>query len=869
MGITALKTNNRVNPVVLNQGDVYFGWNIDSENQNIYQNYYRIEVWEEDGAIVWDSGQIFENKMQYIRYQGNLLEGEKKYCWKVTAECEFEKQKSIYISEIGYFGTGIFRKEDWAGSFIGEVRDGEYHIYRKKFTCKSKIKKAKIYICGLGHFELYINGSKISDYVLETAWSDYNKSCYYTGYDVTKNLKDEDNAAVIKLGDGMFHVPGGRYVYYERSYGYSKVLAKLVIDYENGKRDVVVTDSSWRKKKSPIKFCCIYGGEEFDGRLWNNEMLLPEYEETIEWSYAECVSPPNGELKAQIAESLKVMEVLKPISIQKLESGEILYDFGKNFSGWVRIQIKTNGKQSGKKIVMTPGEILGAEHLPDQRVTGKGYSWDYILNEKEVQEFTPDFTYTGFRYLAVEGAKNLVKSEKLDENIGIGEGEYSDIPEITSIVGEFIYPEVCSGGEFSCSNELYNQIHSIIKQAILSNTKSYFTDCPHREKLGWLEETHLIGPSVMYNLEVQALYEKIEGDICDAQRESGLVSDICPEYVTGFDKYHKGFVDSPEWGSAIIINAWYVYKRYGDSRLLYRYYENMKKYLNYLTGKTHHHVLHHGLGDWLDIGPMTPHSQNTPVPVVATCIYYYDLTIMKKIAEIVGKMEDTKEYGILLEKVKEEFNLQFLDDQTGRYATGSQTAQAMSLVVGLVPREIESKVINQLKNDIVKRGYVVTAGDVGHPFVVRALIQYGMDDILNKMLMITDKPGYGYQVVNGATTLTEEWDGPDPNRPHGSQNHFMLGSIEEWFFGSLGGVEQVHCERMIDEIVISPYFPEGMEWVKTWVMHPYGKVECNWKRNASGVEVQVTIPPCTTAYLKDQYGKIIKKVGSGRYHYQV
>ena len=247
-----------------------------------------------------------------------------------------------------------------------------------------------------------------------------------------------------------------------------------------------------------------------------------------------------------------------------------------------------------------------------------------------------------------------------------------------------------------CIRDRFNDIHQIVRQAILSNTKSYFTDCPHREKLGWLEQTHLIGPSIMYNLDVHNLYDKVEGDMADTQWENGLVPDICPEYVTGFGKWHQGFVDSPEWGSACILNPWYVYKRYGDSALLGRYYGNMKRYLDYLGSRTHHEVLHHGLGDWLDIGPCTPHSQNTPVPIVATCIYYYDLKVMKETAVLLGKKEDAAEYEARMERVFREYNLQFLDDQTGRYGNGSQTAQAMSLVAGLVPGEMEKKAVQQL-----------------------------------------------------------------------------------------------------------------------------------------------------------------------------
>lgn len=885
MKITNLKTNNRTNPLVIDNGAVYFGWNIEAQESNVFQEIYHIRVWDDSGNKVWDSGPCMDSSMVNIPYEGEELKAETRYVWQIDLRVTCSEKRidkhTISLSEEAYFETGIFDEKDWIGAFIGETKDFVNHIYRKTFHCSGFVKRAKIFICGLGHFELYINGNKISDYVLEPGWSDYNKTCFYTAYDITEELQQGKNAAIVKLGDGMFNVPGGKYVYYKRSYGKMKLLAKLVIDYEDGRRKVVVTDSSWRIRKSPILFCCIYGGEEYDGRLWKKEILLPEYEETTEWSEAICVEPPKGKLKAQPMESIKVMEEYEPVKVIRTKPGVYLYDFGKNFSGWVRLRISTNGKQAGHKIILTPGEILNKDMSPDQKVTGVGYNWTYILNHEKIQEFAPDFTYTGFRYVEVTGI-DCKSSDAIEQNetieaentidktqttkLGV---ESMELPQILSFVGEFLYPELEEAGDFTCSNKLFNQIHQIIRQAILSNTKSYFTDCPHREKLGWLEQTHLIGPSIMYNFNVQAMYHKIQGDMSDAQRNSGLIPDICPEYVTEFGKWHEGFVDSPEWGSAFLINTWYVYKRYGDTSLFIEYYEEMKKYLHYLSSKTHHEILHHGLGDWLDIGPLTPHSQNTPVPVIATCIYYYDLWIMKEIAKILNKTKDVIEYTETMERVYKEYNLQFLDRQTGRYATGSQAAQAMSLMAGLVPQDIEDKVSAQLKQDIIKRKYAITAGDIGHPFLVAALMKFGMEDVLNEMLLITDIPGYGYQVVNGATTLTEEWDGPEPDRPHGSQNHFMLGSIEEWFYGSLGGMDLIRRDRKIDEISIRPYLAQGIRKVNVWVKHPYGRVEVSWKREGIHAVVEVKVPPNTHAYLEDSNGKLVKKVGSGSYTYSI
>ena len=848
MKLYDLMTDNRRENILVGSKKPVFGWRVETEKRNVRQESYRVQVWDEQGNSVWDSGIVESSRMAGIQYEGKELQSGKRMTWHVS--CIFSSDEGVITAEEeSSFETAYYNREDWKGKFIGETKDHEYHLYRKKFGCKKAVKLAKLYVCGMGAFECWINGKRVSDHVMEPGWTDFRRTCFYTAYDVTEYFAEGENIEniiLVKLGDCMFNVPGGRYVYFQRSYGKAKFLCQLELVYEDDSREYVVTDESWKRAKSPINFCCIYGGEDFDGRRWTKEYLNSDTSEI--WKAAVCVEPPSGELKPAPMEPLKIKEIYQSVSVREVETGVWQYDLGKNFSGWARIFLKTDGRKAGQKVILKTAEKLDKNGRIDQSVTGKDYAWTYILNGEKEQEFAPDFTYTGFRYVEMMGA----------------------IPEKeVTLQGEFIYPDIDQAGDFSCSNTLFNQIHEIVLQAIKSNTKSYFTDCPHREKLGWLEQTHLIGPSIMYNLDVHNLYAKIEGDMADSQRENGLIPDICPEYVTGFDKWHKGFLDSPEWGSACVLAPWYAYKRYGDLALLEKYFPVMKKYVEYLSSKTHHEVLHHGLGDWLDIGPCTPHSQNTPVPVVATCIYYYDLQIMAKIAQLLGKKEVAEAYQKKMKLVFEEYNLQFLDDQTGRYANGSQAAQAMSLIVGLVPEEYQDKVVSQLKDDVVKRGYAITAGDVGHPFLIAALMKYGMSDVLNEMTNITDKPGYGYQVVNGATTLTEEWDGPEPGNIHGSQNHLMLGSIEEWFYGSLGGMELVRDGLSFEEIRIQPHPEKGVDWVNAWTMHSYGKISVKWKRENEKTRVFCQIPPGLTAHLESPDGKEIMIVGSGYYEYEI
>ncbi len=861
MKIVRMRVENRKNPLGIDEVRPTFSWNVETKEQDWKQAAYELFVSENaeevEKAECFKSGRIESASMVNVFYDGRLLKPQTIYYWKVKVTSESGETAE---SETASFETGMLHQEAlWHGKWIGETGERENHLYRTSFTVEKEIAKARVYICGLGHFELYANGNKVEDYVLEPGWTAYNKRCLYTVYDMLPYVKQGKNGLGIMLGNGMYHAikTDGRYTYFPRSYGFPKVLLQLNLTFTDGTTEEIVTDGNWKCLESPFSFNGIYGGEEFHAERFPVDFSCGDFDDSG-WLSAQVVDAPKGKLVSQPQLPLKVMQDLKVVSVREVKPGVYLYDLGKNFSGWVRIQVKRNQAESGNRIKLKPGEILKPDGTPDQKVTGKNYSWDYYMNEEESQEYAPHFTYTGFRYVQMEGAvpKELAAPDE-------------SRPVIEELTGEFIYPEMETMGEFSCSNTLYNQIHQIILQAMLSNIKSIFTDCPHREKLGWLEETHLIGPAIMFNYDVHNLYEKVENDMADSQRESGLIADICPEYVSGFEKWHTGFVDSPEWGSACIINLWYLHKKYGDRAIFTRYYDVMKRYLDYLTGKTHHYVLHHGLGDWLDIGPCTPHSQNTPVPVVATNIYYYDLWIMEQVASMLGKEEDAEAYRSQMEKVKEEYNLQFFDDQTNRYANGSQAAQAMSLVTGLAREDRIEQILEQLVRDIKGHGFATTAGDVGHPFVMAALTMFDRSDVMNEMMQVTDKPGYGYQVKCGATTLSEEWDGPDPERPHASQNHFMLGSGEEWFYAGLAGIQGMRQGLDFDELIIKPYFAEGVENVRAWHRHPYGIVRVEWTRASDAdITLRVELPPNTRGRIVLP-GKEDVSMGSGSYEFTV
>jgi hypothetical protein len=370
--------------------------------------------------------------------------------------------------------------------------------------------------------------------------------------------------------------------------------------------------------------------------------------------------------------------------------------------------------------------------------------------------------------------------------------------------------------------------------------QSVLTDCPHREKLGWLEVSHLLGRGIMFNHRTPAFYAKVSQDMREAQLENGLVPDIAPEYTV----FSGGFRDSPEWGSAALFNPWLVQEFYGDASLLAQHYDVMQRYVAYLGSRASDHIVAHGLGDWYDIGPRDPGpSQLTSVGLTATAIYYGDVMILADTARRLGKTDDAARYDQLAAQVRAAFNARFFHPDSRRYDTGSQTAQAMPLVLNLVEPPHRAALIENLVQSVRTNGNRVTAGDVGFMYVVRALTDAGRSDVLFDMVTQTNGPGYADQLRKGATTLTEAWDA----NPNSSHNHCMLGHAEEWFYTGLAGIRPDPAAPGFKRFLIQPAIVGDLTWVKAHHDSPYGRIASAWRRDGRKFTLEVQIPPNTAA----------------------
>jgi hypothetical protein len=699
-------------------------------------------------------------------------------------------------------------------------------LLRRVFVVRKPVAQALLFVTGLGHYEAYLNGEKIGDRFLAPGWTDYDETVLYDACDVTGQVRAGPNALSAIVGNGFHHIAPERYYKLAIAYGWPKLLAALRIEYADGSRETIATGPAWKAAPSPITFTSIYGGEDFDARLEPEGWTGTDFDDTG-WGRAAAATPPRGRLQVETDHPLRVMETLAPVSVRPAGPGAVLYDFGQNASGIVLLTVRG---ASGQVVTLTPAELVTPEGLPNQKASGEPYRWTYTLRGGGAESWAPRFTYYGFRYVRVEGA------------LPAGTGGSADLPRIVSIEMAHTRNSAPAVGLFETSSPLLGRIDRLIRWAIRSNLASVVTDCPHREKLGWLEQTYLMGDAVHFNHDLFGLYRKQVSDVKDAQTPEGLVPDIAPEYV----EFEGGFRDSPEWGSAGVVVPWLVYRWYGDRETLERAWPAMRRYLDYLGTKAQDHLLSHGLGDWYDLGKRFPgEAQLTPKAVTATASWFRCLRIAGAAARALGYPDDALRYDARAGEVRAAFNRAFFDPKAATWSTGSQTALAMPLVVGLAPDGEEGRVLESLVRRIEADGGALTAGDIGFHYVVEALSHAGRGELLFAMNARDDVPGYGFQLKKGATALTESWAALEEV----SNNHLMLGHLMRWFYAGLLGIDQSRDSVGYASLVLKPQVVSGLEWARGEFRSPRGRIASAWRRERGRLVLEVAVPVNATAEL--------------------
>lgn len=757
-----------------------------------------------------------------------------------------------------YIGTGTVNakgKPDWKAT---APLSRQSIWLKKEMKLPADVHKATMKIVGLGFYELSINRQKVTDAIFAPLWSDYDKTVFYNTYDVTALLKKGKNQLSVLLGNGFYNEQGGRYTKMKVSYGPPTLYCSLEIELKNGRTVCIVSDGSWKYSPSSITFNSIYGGEDEDARI------------TPSWKPVVIQKAPRGILRQQIAQPVKMMEYfgvksrhqLTPQEIAKasnakhpIPEGTFVLDMGQNLAGFP--QIKVSGK-AGQQVRLYLSETLTAQGTCNQKQSGSPYYLTYTLSGKgeksadgkRIETWHPHFTYYGYRYIQVEGA--VMKG---DEN---PDGK----PVIEDIQSCFVYNSAAKIGSFECSNPMFNRAYQIIDRAIRSNWQAVWTDCPHREKLGWLEQDWLNGEGLVYNYDCRSMIEQTLQNIADAQHANGAVPTTAPEYIYFKGKWLDPFAESPEWGGALVALPFLYLQHYGDDRMVKKYAPQMFRYVDYLQSKDSCRILKQGLGDWYDYGKgRSGFSQNTPMPLVATAHYYQWVKLTQKAAAMSGKTAEANRYAILASEILQAFQKKFLHVEKAAsseksssdavvknavekdavekniiekvyYGSGSQASNAIPLALGMVPSQYRKQVLQHLVDDIHAHHDRLTTGDVGNRYLFQALLENGYADLWYKMLAHDDVPGYGFQIKKGMTTLTEQWN-PEMGA---SMNHFMMAHINNHFLPDIVGI-RIEQGRLI----IAPQPIGDLTWAKGSTRLSNGKqIAVAWKKLADD-KIEVTV----------------------------
>jgi hypothetical protein len=705
-------------------------------------------------------------------------------------------------------------------------------LLRKRFPLKSKVVRATASICGLGYYELSINGQAIGDHKLDPGFTDFSKRVLYVTYDVTHAVRQGDNVIGVMLGNGWYRLPSPEFFGFESASWVAspRCLVHLRLDLADGSSQTLVSDATWKWSTGEITFQHIRGGETHDMRLAKPGWQTAGYDDR-EWNSAVVVAAPKGKLVAQTHPPIKADGEIKAVALTQPKPGLYVFKLAENTAGWIRF---TASGESGRKITLKCNESLNPDGTLSDDLSGYAchrYQTDeFILSGKGREVFAPRFCYHGFQYVQVEGL--------------------AAAPALNDLVGIRVHTLPDGAGEFSCSNDRLNLLQTVFRRTYLNNLHGIPTDCPTREKMGWMCDGCVDEEFGIYNYQTAQFYNKWFRDIVDSQESNGHVPSLAPICDWGKSRPDgsPGEIADPWWGGAIVITPWRLYQYYADRRVLGDGYDAMKAYVDYLTWTAKDHLIDWptAMGDWLD-DSAGGGRRRMPVPQTSTAGYFYAAHILSQSAAILGKDTDAAKYASLAEAIRRTYNAKFLNQQTGLYAADSQTAQSLPLALGIVPEEKRDLVLQRLVESIttLRKGHI-SAGIVGTVYLFHALMQSGRDDLAYTMLTQETYPGWLPMLGHGGTTIWEAWNGPASGGST-SLNHPTFGCAGMWFYQGLAGIRTDPAAPGFKRIIIKPAVVGDLRWAKARYDSIHGPIVSEWERKGDVFTLNVTIPAGTTA----------------------
>lgn len=883
-------------PIGIDARSPHFGWNFWARQRNQKQTAFELIVSDNLDDIkqkrgnLWNTGIVRSSQNIQLKYSGEPLQSFQRYYWRVRA---FDKKGDPSPwSDIAQFETAILDSADWTALWVGDggrvpESDSAFYgeerapLFKKEFETGKKIESARLYITGVGYYEAYINGNRVGDRWLDPGWTSYREQVLYSTYDVTSLLHKGANAIGIMAGNGWYNplplhmwCSSGRNLRLYLDCGRPTVKAQLRICYTDGSLLCIKTDRSWITAPGPIVRNSIYLGEHFDARLEQPGWACPDYKLNGAKPVT-VVSGPAGGLTAQMQPPIRVIEVLKPVAVTEPAPQVYLFDMGRNFAGVARIKVTG---PSGAHVTLRYGEDI----FPDGSLNvmtsvagqmkgcfnGEGapkVAWQedsYILRgDKEGEAWNPRFTFHGFRYVEVSG--------------------WPGTPGLNDIEGLVLSSDVSDAGFFHSSNEMFNTLNDNARRSFRSNLFSVQSDCPAREKFAYGGDMFCTTEAFIYNYDMANLYRKIADDHRLAQRPQGGIPETAP-YV-GIADNGPGDGSGPlgfQLGYTFLIDR--LYEFYGDRRTMEEHYPALKKQADFLIAQAKDHLYDGGLSDHESLDTRS-------YGLTESLFYYKHIELMTKYARILNRNDDAHYYAELVSQIRDRIVTTYYHPESGRFAGATQTDQLFGLWHRLLPENEEERALSVLDSAFINRKGHLSTGIFGTKMMFDVLrlrdLNSRMYDVVNKR----DYPGWGYMIEKGATSLWETWAYSDNVY---SQNHPMFGSVSEWFFRSLLGINPLLPG--FEKILIKPQPAGDLTRADGRYRSVRGDIESHWQIKDGFMHLDVTIPVNTVAevwlpalgkssvtesgklittyqeikLLKEVPGYMVYSVGSGTYHFK-
>ncbi|MFA5327898.1 MAG: family 78 glycoside hydrolase catalytic domain [Prolixibacteraceae bacterium] len=819
-----LRVEYLLNPLGLDVPAPRLSWKMQKDVRGARQTAYRIRVATSDSLLLkntpdlWNSGKIESGQSIQVAYQGKPLTSGMEASWDVQIWDE-ENQVSAW-SDVAHWEMALMNPDDWKAEWIGapeKLSTGKWKLpaplIRKEINISKKIAKARVYISGLGYYELYINGQKVGDHVLSPNQTNYdrrkvekwtepnigsmNTRVLYETFNITSLLKDGSNVLGAILGNGWYiqaDWPDDTSLWYDTP----RLIAQFELEYQDGSKELITTDKSWKASLSPIVYNGIHTGEIYDARLEQKSWNEAGFDDS-KWLNAVAVRPPSGVLKSEVSPPDRITRMIRPISVTKTDTNTYRFDLGQMISGWARLKI--SGKK-GTEIKLRFIEELGSTYSQTDT---------YILKGEGTENWEPRFTWHAFRYVDVIGSPVALTADNLE--------------------GCVVNTDIQESGTFECSNPLFNRILEIYRNTQLGNVHGGVpSDCPHRERRGYTGDGQISARAAIYNFDMSRFYTKWLGDISDAQNhKTGYVPNTAP--------YQDGG-GGTAWGSAYVIVPWYMYEYYSDKQILEQHYSGMKHWVEFLKSQLNKDgiLVNQGLGEWVP-----PALVDLPADFVNSCYYYYCYSLMAQISEALGNNSDKDYFTTLAVQAKTAINKTYFNAGTSEYSIDRQGANIFPLGFGIADTTNVESILGNLVKNIDKHQDHFDTGILATPLLLDVLTNLGRVDLAYTLMDQRDFPSFGYMIEKGATTIWETWQGD------ASHSHPMFGSVCAWLYRYLGGISSDPKAPGFKHSVIKPYPVRSLSYANTNYSTPYGDVQSNWKLENDDFILNVSVPANTTA----------------------